>query len=70
MKCRRFTQEQIISIRKEHQAAPGAAETLPEARRQPVIIVPEGKEIRLWRVAGGHELGRYSGRMYPVVERE
>ncbi len=26
MKRRKFTQEQIIGIRKEHQAAPGAAE--------------------------------------------
>ena len=35
-----------------------------------MIIVPEGREIRLWRAAGVHELGRYSGRMYRVVERE
>ena len=39
-------------------------------RRQPVIIVPEGREIRLWRAAGLHELARYNGRMYRVVESE
>jgi len=39
-------------------------------RHQPVIIVPEGREIRLWRAAGLHELARYNGRMYRVVESE
>lgn len=39
-------------------------------RRQPVIIVPEGREFRLWRAARLHELARYNGRLYRVVERE
>lgn len=43
---------------------------LIEGRTQPVIIVPEGREIRLWRAAGLHELARYNGRMYRVVDSE
>lgn len=43
---------------------------LIETRTQLVIVVPEGQEIRLWRAAGLHELARYNGRMYRVLERE
>ncbi|KGJ11373.1 hypothetical protein EQ718_08255 [Paracoccus versutus] len=43
---------------------------LIETRTQPVIVVPEGQEIRLWRAAGLHELARYNGRMYRVLARD
>ncbi|NJM81226.1 MAG: hypothetical protein HC844_00945 [Tabrizicola sp.] len=41
-----------------------------EGRTQPVIIVPEGREIRLWRAAGLHDLARYNGRMYRIMDSE
>lgn len=43
---------------------------LIETRTQPVIVVPEGQEIRLWRATGLHELARYNGRMYRILARD
>lgn len=43
---------------------------LVDGRSQPVIVAPEGQEIRPWRAAGLHELARYNGRMYRVMARE
>jgi hypothetical protein len=41
-----------------------------ETRSRPVIIVPEGHEIRPWRSASLHELARYNGRMFRVMAVE
>ena len=36
---------------------------------RPVIIVPEGQEIRPWGAPGLSDLARYNGRMYRVVDQ-
>lgn len=40
---------------------------LVETRSEPMIVVPEGKQLRPWRVAGLHDLARYNGRMYRLI---
>lgn len=41
--------------------------TLVEGQRRPLIIVPEGQEIRAWGAPGLSNLARYNGRMYRVM---
>lgn len=43
--------------------------TLVEAQTWPVIVAPEGQEIRAWRAAGLSNLARYNGRMYRVMAK-
>lgn len=40
---------------------------LVEGQTRPVIVVPEGKEIRAWGAPGLSDLARYNGRMYRVL---
>ncbi|RWR04397.1 hypothetical protein [Paenirhodobacter populi] len=42
---------------------------LVESQTKPVIVVPEGQEIRSWGAPGLSNLARYNGRMYRVVDR-
>lgn len=41
--------------------------TLVEGQTRPVIVVPEGQEIRAWGAPGLSNLARYNGRMYRVM---
>lgn len=43
---------------------------LVESHTRPVIVVPEGYELRGWRAAGLSDLARYNGRMYRVMARK
>lgn len=43
---------------------------LVESQTKPVIVVPEGQEIRRWGAPGLSNLARYNGRMYRVVDRK
>lgn len=40
---------------------------LVETQTQPVIVVPDGQEIRAWGAPGLSNLARYNGRMYRVM---
>lgn len=44
--------------------------SLVETRTQPVIVVPEGQELRAWGAPGLSDLATYNGRMYRLVSTD